>query len=380
MKSSLPRDSRSVSEPLPSTSGAPSRNLPGSFSSPWAFRVLLAIFVLFQIGIGLAGPNTDVEHYRLAAARLLETGSPYGVKGFGFLYPPALAVAFIASVPFSARAVTIAWVLISASVLAIAVARVARGRAWIVLLALVYTPFAATQWDAQVNALVLLAIAAARPLLLDREVAGGLALGASLAVKPFALPATMALAARGRVRAAGVAMGVALASFLLVLPFGGSPTKAAARYGHILTKPMARFGPPVVGTEISLTGTLDRLLGPDGTILRRTLLKGVPLVILAVAMLRKLSPVETFDAVLAGTLLGARFSWLHHATILFPAVVSLGSGTASVVAALFVIATAKRYLGTGATVCGTIALGLIAIAPLVLGPRREAHAKGSSGS
>lgn len=379
MSSSLPGDSRALSDPLRSTPVAPSGDHPSSFSSPWTLRVLLAIFILLQIGVGLIGPKTDLQHYRRAAERLLETGTPYGERYTPFLYPPPLAAIFLVGVPFPARAVATGWVIVSAVLLAIAVARVAGGRARIVLFALVFAPFAVTQWDAQGNALILLAIAVARPLLANRELAAGLGLGASLAVKPLALPAVAALAVRGRVRAAVLAIAVGLASFLIVLPFGGSPLAAAQRFGRILTRPVVQPSGDSGGIEIALVGTLDRLCGPDGAELRRTAVKGIPLLVLAAAMLRKLSPVATFDAVLAGTLLGARFSWLHHSAILFPAVVSLGPGTASVVAALFAISMGKRFLGEGVTACGTIALLLISIAPIVIGPRRETSDKRSSG-
>ena len=325
--------------------------------------VLLTAFFLLQLGIGVAGPlmgrTTDAEAYRRAGARLLATGKPYGDKELPYLYPPAVAVIFAPVAGLPPRAVATGWAAASAFLLTIAVARIAAGQAATVVLALVFSPFASTQWAGQANALVLLAIAAARPLLARREVAAGLAIGVSLALKPLAVPAAGGIALRGRPRAACVALAVALVSLLLVIPFGGSPVEAGRKTLGIL---IAKW-PETRGADISLAATLDRLLGPEGAALRRQALRVVPFLILGAAVVRKLSPVATFDALLAGTLIAARGAWLHHATVLFPAVAAFGTRRATAVAVLFGIVGAWRTLGAGVGACGTIALALIILAP-----------------
>jgi hypothetical protein len=71
------------------------------------------------------------------------------------------------------------------------------------------------------------------------------------------------------------------------------------------------------------------------------------------------------DAALAATLLGASSSWLHHSTVLFPAVVALGPSAQAAVVVLYGIAAAWRAFasfsgaGAAASFAGTAALTAI---------------------
>ena len=72
------------------------------------------------------------------------------------------------------------------------------------------------------------------------------------------------------------------------------------------------------------------------------------------------------DASLAATLLGASSSWLHHSTVLFPAVAALAPPAQAAVVALYGIAAAWRaaaHLGTvagaAASFAGTAAIAVV---------------------
>lgn len=332
-------------------------------------RLLLAAFFLVQLAFGLAGPlrgrTTDAEAYRRAGARLAGSGSPYGDASLPFLYPPALAVAFVPVSSLPPRAVAIGWGVVSAAVLAAAVALLASGDARTLALALVWAPFAATQWNGQANALVLLFLVLGRRALRDtRALPAGGWLGAALAVKPLALAAVASLATRRRGRSAALAAAVLVASLLLVVPFGGSPIEAGERAVQALTASW----PETWGANVSLGGTLDRWFGPGHAGARHTALRALPILAALVAVARRLGPLATFDAVLAATLLAAPASWLHHAAVLFPAVPALALPVAALAAALLAFAAAWGTLGTWAPVCGTAALAIVMAARLASAP------------
>src|SRR5258706_5934327 len=131
--------------------------------------------------------------------------------------------------PFRALPAAVAawlWVGASAALLVFAAARLSRGAPnggrRIIVLALLFAPFAATQWNLQANAVLLAALVLARERLDEgEELWGGAALGLAIALKPLALFAVFGLALAGRLRAALVSALTCAVSLLLVVPFLG---------------------------------------------------------------------------------------------------------------------------------------------------------------
>ncbi|MGA7991129.1 MAG: glycosyltransferase 87 family protein, partial [Thermoanaerobaculia bacterium] len=206
----------------------------------------------------LTGRGTDFRAYLEASAALRAGHDPYaGVHPY--LYPPLLAVALVPLTflpPFAAAWI---WAAASAAALAASAVRVAKGSARVLVLALLFAPFAATQWNLQANAFVLLFLVLARERLDSGfEAGGGALLGLSIALKPFGLLAAALLVLVGRWRAALAALGAALLPFAFVVPFSGvaGAASSARTVGRILSSSWVE----TYGGNVSLNGSLDRLL------------------------------------------------------------------------------------------------------------------------
>lgn len=322
----------------------------------------------------LTGRGTDFRAYAEAAEALRAGHDPYaGVHPY--LYPPLLAVVLVPLTFLPSAPAAWIWAAASAAALAASAGLVAKGSVRVLLLALLFAPFAATQWNLQANAFVLLLVVLARERLdAGFEWGGGALLGLSIALKPFGLLAAGALVLAGRWRAGLAAASAALLSFALVVPFTGG-TGAAAAAGSV--KRILSFSwVETYGANISLNGSFDRLL-PDGAGAGRhhvveLVIAGSTVALIAAAAMgavrigRRLRPSAVVDAGLAATLLGASTSWLHHSTVLFPAVAALPPAAQAAAAALYAVAAAWRGFASwgtaaeaAATLAGTAALALV---------------------
>ncbi len=339
--------------------------------------LVLAVFasaLAFAAEPLLTGRGTDFRHYVEAAGALRAGQDPYsGVHPY--IYPPLLAVVLVPLTFLPPAGAAWIWAAVSAAALAASAAHVAKGSATVLVLALLFAPFAATQWNLQANAFVLVSLVLARDRL-DRglEAGGGVLLGLSIALKPFGLLAAGALVFAGRWRAGLAAVGAAFLSFALVIPFTGA-SGAAAAAGSV-KRILSSSWVDTYGANVSLNGSLDRLW-PDGAGALRHLAVGlviagwtVALVAAALAVARRrgrrLRSSAVVDAALSATLLGASTSWLHHSTVLFPAVAALPLAAQAAAIALFGIAAAWRgfasfgtVAGAAASLAGTVALVLV---------------------
>jgi hypothetical protein len=344
-------------------------------------RAKLLVLAVFVAGLTfgavplVTGRGTDFHAYA-EAARALRGGHDSYAGADPYLYPPLLAIALVPLTFLPESAAAWLWMVASAAALTAAAARVAKGSERILLLALLFAPFAATQWNLQANAFVLLILVHAREWL-DRgsEARGGAFLGLSIAIKPFGLVAAGALLLVGRWRAGLAAVAVALLSFAAIVPFTSMTGAIAA--GGAVRRVLSSSWVETYGANISANGSLDRLM-PDGAGLERHRVVGLAIAGGTVLLLagaaanarragKRLLPSAVVDAGLAATLLGATVSsWLHHSTILFPAVASLPSVAQVAAVALYGVAAAwQRFatLGAGAGVtaslAGTAALTLV---------------------
>jgi alpha-1,2-mannosyltransferase len=339
--------------------------------------LVLAVFgasLAFAAQPLLTGRGTDLTAYLEAAEALRAGRDPYaGVHPY--LYPPLLAAALVPFTFLPPAAAAWTWAAASAVALAAAAARVARGSTDVLVLALLFAPFAATQWNLQANAFVLVLLVYARDLLDNGfEPGGGALLGLSIALKPFGLLALAALALAGRWRAALTAAGAALLPFVLVIPFTGV-TGAAGAFGSV-KRILSSSWVETYGGNVSLNGSLDRYF-PDGAGASRhravgLALAGVTLALAAASAAgaaragRRLRPSAVVDSALAATLLGASSSWLHHSAVLFPAAAALPLPARCAAAALYAAAAAWRAFapwgsgaGVAASLAGTLALALV---------------------
>ena len=336
--------------------------------------LVFAVALAFAAAPLLMGRGTDFRNYLEAAGALRAGHDPYaGV--YPYLYPPLLAVVLVPLTFLSPAAAAWIWAAASAAALAASAGLVARGSLRVLVLALLFAPFAATQWNLQANAFVLLLLVLARERL-DRgfETGGGALLGLSIALKPFGLLAAAVLVLAGRWRAGLAAAGAALLSFALVVPFTGL-TGAAAAAGAV-KRILSSSWVETYGANVSLNGSLDRFL-PDGAGAERHGAVGLAIVGWTFALVaagavggaragKRLSPPAVVDAALAATLLGASCSWLHHSTILFPAVAALPPAAQAAAVALYAVAAAWRdfaswgtVAGAAASLAGTVALAVV---------------------
>jgi hypothetical protein len=335
-------------------------------------RSRLLVLAVFAVALAFAaeplltGRGTDFRAYVEAAGALRAGHDPYaGV--YPFLYPPLLAVVLVPLTFVPPAGAAWIWAAASAAALAASARLVAKGSARVLLLALLFAPFAATQWNLQANAFVLLLLVLARDRL-DRgfEAGGGAFLGLSIALKPFGLLAAVALVLGGRWRAGLAAAGAALLPFALVMPFTGAVGVAAA--AGSVKRILSSSWVDTYGANVSLNGSLDRLL-PDGAGAGRHLAVGLVIAGWTVALVaaaaagalgrgKRLRPAAVVDAALAATLLGASSSWLHHSAILFPAVAALPPAAQTAALALYGVAAAWR----GFTSFGTVAGGAASLA------------------
>ncbi|MFI5197219.1 MAG: glycosyltransferase family 87 protein [Thermoanaerobaculia bacterium] len=334
--------------------------------------LVFAVALAFAAAPLLSGRQTDFTAY-VEAARALRAGKdPYlGVPPY--LYPPLLAVLLVPLTFVPVKVAAWGWAVASAAALATAAFLVAREStriARVLVLALLFAPFAATQWNLQANAFVLLLIVLARAALDEKhQIGGGVALGLSIALKPFALVAVLALLLVGRWRAALFAAGTALSSFLLVLPFLGM-TGAAASAGHV-TGILRSSWVETYGGNISFNGTIDRLASAGAGVSRHRSVAAaimgwsLALVVASAWNARRrgkaLRPSAVIDLILAATFLSASSSWLHHSTVLFPAVAVLPPFVQAGVALLYAAASTWRLAPPGeaaalASLAGTVAL------------------------
>jgi Glycosyltransferase family 87 len=337
--------------------------------------LVFAAGLAFAAGPLLVGRETDFTAF-LEAARALRAGQDPYLGAAPYLYPPLLAVLLVPLTLVPVQVAAWGWAVGSAAAFATAALLVSReftGSTRVLVLALLFAPFAATQWNLQANAFVLLCIVLARAALDEkRQIGGGVALGLSIAVKPLALVAVVALLLLGRWRAALFAAGTALSSFLLVLPFLGS-AGAATSAGHV-KRILGSSWVETYGGNISLNGTLDRLFSAGAGASRHRSVAAViigwslALIVASAWHARRqgksLLPSAAIDMTLAATLLSASSSWLHHSAVLFPAVAALPPSLQAAVAALYAAAAAWHsatpgIAGATASLAGTVALVVV---------------------
>lgn len=336
-----------------------------------------------QLGLAatplLQGRETDFEAYRGASRALAGGRDPYLNTVRPYLYPPLVAVALIPTLILPDVTARILWILISSALLTGCMAFLSRARSQeeslrIVGAGLLFAPFAATQWNGQVNGFLLALLLLARAHLeANRERNGGFFLGASLALKPIGLFVAAGLFLSARWRAVAWTAVVFVTSFLLVVPFLGwvGVVEAARHVARILSASWPESYPG----NISLNGMLDRLFGA-GSVLRHRLvalcLLGGTLILSIRARASSRGSAATvtvvaFDALLAATILGADSSWLHHSAILFPAAIALSNPLLASVVLLFGIAACwHRFLALAgapgalaASAAGTLAVGIL---------------------
>jgi hypothetical protein len=343
-------------------------------------RARLLAFAVFAVSLAFAaeplltGRGTDFRAY-LEAAQALRSGQDPYAGVYPYLYPPLLAAVLVPFTFLPPEVSAWLWAAASAAAIAASASLVAKGSTRILFLALLFAPFAATQWNLQANGFVLLLLVLARDRL-DRgfDAGGGALLGLSIALKPFGLLAAGALVLAGRWRAGLAAAGTALLSFALVVPFSGAAGAAAAA-GSVKRILSASWVETYNG-NVSANGSLDRLL-PDGAGPSRHRALGLAIAGWTVALAaaaaagavragKRVRPSAVVDAALAATLLGASSSWLHHSSVLFPAVAALGPPAQAAVAALYGVAAAWRLFaslgagaGAAASFAGTAALALV---------------------
>lgn len=343
-------------------------------------RVRLLVVAIFAVSFAfaaaplVAGREMDFRNYLEAAAALRAGHDPYAGTS-PYLYPPLLALALVPLTFLPPSAAAWIWAAASAAALAASVGLVAKGSPRVLALALLFAPFAVSQWNLQANAWVLLLLVLARERL-DRgfEAGGGALLGLSIALKPFGILAAAALVLAGRWRAGLAAAGVALLSFVLVAPFVGFA--GAAGTGTSTGRILSSSWVETYGANVSLNGSLDRLL-PEGAGRGRHRAVGLAIAGWTIALTaaaaasagrrgRRLRPSAVVDAGLAAVLLGASTSWLHHSTVLFPAVAMLPPRAQVGVLALYGVAAAWRLpaalgtaAGTAAALAGTVAVALV---------------------
>ncbi|MEO6324806.1 MAG: glycosyltransferase family 87 protein [Thermoanaerobaculia bacterium] len=360
-------------------------------------RALLALLFAVQLGVSVVssfrGKETDLAAYRSAATALVEGRNPYADTARPYLYPPLLAVALTPLRALTDPWLSWLWAIASAAAITASVGLLARDELgvenrWLVPAAILYAPFAATQWNGQVNGFVLLALVAARRWLDDgREVRAGAALGLALALKPIALLVAVWLVCSGRWRAAATAAAVVAFSFLLVVPFLGwsSLLGSAESVVHILSAPWTE----PYAANISLNGTLDRLVPAGAGTLRTQLVSALVAGGTLVAALlagrtaaRQKLPfgAAAVDALVAATLLGAGAPWLHHSTLLFPAV-TLGSNlVVSIITLLYGVAAAwhrAEELGGGGAAAAAAAAGTCGLAIVWVDSLRRLRSSGA---
>ena len=343
-------------------------------------RTRLLVLAVFGVALGFAaeplltGRGTDFRAYLEAAAALRAGRDPYaGV--YPYLYPPFLAAALVPLTFLPPAAAAWLWAAASAAAIAASAALVANGSSRVLLLALAFAPFAATQWNLQANAFVLPLLVVARARL-DRglEASGGAALGLSIALKPFGLLAAAGLVVAGRWRAGLAAAAAALLPFLVVLPFSGFAGTAGA-IGSV-KRILSASWVETYGGNVSLNGSLDRLVragaGPSRHAAVGLAVAAFTLALVAASAAgagragMRVRPSAVVDATLAATLLGASSSWLHHSTILFPAVTTGTPPVQAAVAVLYAVAAAWREVaslaaggGVAASLAGTAALVVV---------------------
>lgn len=327
--------------------------------------LLFAVLAVCGLVPVVSGRATDLEAYRRAARTLADHQDPWVGGEPRYLYPPLLATLFVPLRALPDRPVAAAWCLVSALGVAVAAARLGK-RA--LLLAFVFAPLYATQWNAQANGLVLLALVLARERLdVHDEDGGGSWLGLSLAIKPLGLPAMLGLALTNRIRPFVLAAGVFALSFLVVIPFLGWRAVPLA-FDHV-AKILSSTWPDDWPANVSLSGTLDRLFREGAGSTRHLLVAAAVFAVTSVAAVvrrKRTRASEVLDLFLAATLLAAGASWLHHATVLLPLAAALpGAGVAA--ALLFAVAAAWRAAALAwpahgallASACGTAALALL---------------------
>ena len=347
-------------------------------------RVLLLLFFLVELGFGAvpltASRDTDFTAYFQAAGSLSMGIDPYRDRAHPYLYPPLLAAALVPFHTLTAERAVRLWLIASAGILTWAVARLSSGMESggrrVILLALLFAPFAATQWNAQANAFLLAALVLAREKVdAGRDVAGGAALGAAIALKPLALFAIAGLLLLGRFRAALAACAIFAASFLLVVPFlgWGGPAKCVRHVYDIL---FASWPVPYAG-NISLNGSLDRLFPAGSGGLRHravaaALLGIAALVVLVRARRSTVAPSRVVDLFLVVTLLAADSSWLHQSTVLFPVLCGAPPPAAAASTLLYAAAATWRFARDAAgpqaaslaALAGTAAIAVLGVRAL----------------
>ena len=312
--------------------------------------VLLLFFVETAAGLlpVIRSRRTDLDAYLGAARALTEGTDPYATP-LPYLYPPILAVCLVPFLGLPRVAVGCLWVAFSAALITLSAFLVSRARAsrqrQVLLAAIFFAPFAATQWNQQVNGLALLALVGARTWLDREESRGGVALGLSAAIKPLAVLPLAWLVLTRRWRAATAGLLVLMAGFAVVIPFLGlrGMGRSLERVFEIVTRARVE----VYGANISVAGIWTRLIEPgrpDSTI-RLVLGYGILGVSIVASLVPRLRPSRAVDLLVAASLLAVNTSWVHHSAIAFPLVASLEK--TAMVAVLVLYLMADRGVSAG---------------------------------
>ncbi len=292
--------------------------------------------------------RTDLDAYRGAARALTEGADPYATPP-PYLYPPLLAVCLVPFLGLSQVVQGCLWVAFSAALITLSAFLVARARAsrqrQVLLAAIFFAPFAATQSNHQVNGLALLALVGARTWLDREESRGGAALGLSAAIKPLAILPLVWLVLTRRWRAAAAGLLVLMAGFAVAIPFLGlgGMARSLERVFQIITGARVE----VYGANVSVAGIWTRLIEPgrpDSTV-RFVLGYGILGVSVLASFAPRLRPSQAVDLLVAASLLAVNTSWVHQSAIAFPLVASLQK--TAMVAVLVLYLMADRGVSSG---------------------------------
>lgn len=303
--------------------------------------------------------RTDVFTFLEGADAIVSGTNPFGLRerehGFPYVYPPAPALLFVPLRPLGRIGAAIAWYLVSVSVFAAGVVSLRRALrrggeddSWDWLpLALVALPLASGLERGQLNpALAGLVALGAAALVKKREMLGGAALAASVAIKVTPLLALAALARRPR---GALAAAAALVVLLLALPAAFLGVRGAVQSNLDFADHMGLRYLRDPGSQALTTGSRDYAVSEKEVnqalpaILHRTRLGGTaafkPLVFVlsglivlgalvpVVLLPRDADPRRLVAAVglaASATLLAAPIAWHWHHVILYVPLAAIG--------------------------------------------------------
>jgi hypothetical protein len=320
----------------PSRSNAPSRDVAARSRRAWlalgARRHASALALLAAVALALhhravlhPGPQGDEPLYAAAAARVTAGASPFEVPGY--YYPAAFAHAWAVTERLAPSVPAWRWwrgANLAAAVLLVWLAAghlsVRRERWWLApllgapLLAAPGLSFALG--DGNLSPLTALLVAAGVLSAGRRWAIAGLLLGLSVAIKPFALPALVALAVPWRRPGAGEEpsrrLGPTQRAGLLGLALAAAVLLAFPHWRELL-------GQPVQALTAGRTVSVDRLFHLLGLELQRPALLALVYGALAAAAWRfTRTPTERAVVALAGAVVAAPLVWSHTMLLALP--------------------------------------------------------------